>query len=183
MDLVLPALVTIVSLAIVAQHAWAGKGHFASSTLPRGALLLMVAVITTSLAYLLLTWRAPAAVPAMIAALVIELASLVLFWRAIGASRQARLLLAFDANLPHSIVCSGPYRFVRHPFYTSYIVFWTGWAIGTWSLWAVPPLVLMIAIYVLAARGEETKFAATGLAADYQQYRKRTGMFWPRLLG
>ncbi|MBI4922864.1 MAG: isoprenylcysteine carboxylmethyltransferase family protein [Devosia nanyangense] len=181
MDLVLPALVTIVSLAIVAQHAWAGKGHFASVTLPRGATLLMVAVVTTSLAYVLLTWRLPAMVPAMIAALVIEFASLVLFWLAIAASRKARLLLAFDANLPHSIVQTGPYRVVRHPFYTSYIVFWIGWAIGTWSLWAVPPLVLMIAIYVLAARGEEAKFAATALAADYQQYRRQAGMFWPRL--
>ncbi|MDO8360514.1 MAG: isoprenylcysteine carboxylmethyltransferase family protein, partial [Devosia sp.] len=108
MDLVLPALLTIVSLAIVAQHAWAGKGHFASSSLPRGAMLLLVAVITTSLAYVLLTWRAPAVVPAMLAALVIELASLVLFWLAIAASRKARLLLAFDANLPHSIVQTGP---------------------------------------------------------------------------
>jgi protein-S-isoprenylcysteine O-methyltransferase Ste14 len=182
MDWILPAVVTIVSLAIVTQHAWAGKGHFASSKMPRGAVLLVVAIASTSIAMLFITWTQPAVPLAMLVGLVLELLSLALFWAAIRASREARLLLVFDNDPPHGIVRTGPYRLVRHPFYTSYSIFWTGWAIATWSAWSIPLWALMLAIYVVAARDEERKFAATAYAEEYRQYRERVGMFWPRFV-
>ena len=80
-----------------------------------------------------------------------------------------------------SLVTSGPYRYVRHPFYTSYLIFWTGLALGTWSLWAVPVLIVMLVLYAVAARSEEGKFSRTEMSADYAAYRARTGMFWPKL--
>ena len=110
----------------------------------------------------------------------IYLASLWLFWRAIAASRAARLLLAFDPGQPSALVRHGPYRIVRHPFYTSYLLFWTGWSIAAWSAWTLPPLVAVLAIYIVAARTEEGKFARSPFAAEYETYRRRAGMFWPR---
>jgi protein-S-isoprenylcysteine O-methyltransferase Ste14 len=104
-----------------------------------------------------------------------------MFHRTARASREGALHFAFDVENPVSLVTAGPYRYVRHPFYTSYLIFWTGLALGTWSLWAVPVLVLMAVLYTVAARGEEGKFANSPMAAEYAAYRTRTGMFWPRL--
>lgn len=180
MTVVLAIVVTIVSLAALAQHAWAYRGHFASDTMPRGAMLLTLVVIAAAVANIWALWSGPLWAPAMFAGLVLQFASLWLFWHAIAASRAARLLLAFDPGQPHGIVTHGPYGVVRHPFYTSYILFWLGWSLAAWSIWAVPPLLAVLAIYVLAAHGEERKFARSPFAAEYESYRSRAGMFWPR---
>jgi protein-S-isoprenylcysteine O-methyltransferase Ste14 len=108
-------------------------------------------------------------------------ASFVLFWAAIRESSRARLLAAFDEKLPSSLLTTGPYAYVRHPFYTSYLLLWTGWSVATWSLWAVPPLAIIIMVYWSAARDEERKFAATPMAEDYAEYATRTGRFFPKL--
>ena len=126
-------------------------------------------------------FEAPAV--ATVVGLLLELASLALFWAAIRTSRQAKLLFAFDPGLPHGLLDAGPYRYVRHPFYTSYLLFWIGWAIAIWSPWTLPFIIAVIAFYVTAATGEERKFAATGLSADYQRYRQRAGLFWPTFAG
>ena len=80
-----------------------------------------------------------------------------------------------------SLVTSGPYRVVRHPFYTSYLIFWVAMTLGAWSVWGIAVLVLLTAMYTVAARTEEAKFAATPMAGEYAEYRKRAGMFWPKL--
>lgn len=182
MTLVLTILVSLVSVAIVGWHGWAGKGHFASEGLPRGSMLLGLAVIASSIVYLVLLWTDQGPPLALVVGLLIELGAAMLFWRAMRASRAARLKLAFDPAHPHGIVRAGPYRFVRHPFYTSYLLFWIGWTVAAWSIWSLLPLALMAAIYVQAARSEERKFASSPLAEEYGAYRRQTGMFFPRLV-
>ena len=76
---------------------------------------------------------------------------------------------------------AGPYRFVRHPFYVSYIVFWAGWSLAIWSVIVLFPFAILIVIYVFAARMEERLFAGTQMADQYAAYRQRTGFFWPKL--
>ena len=174
-------LVLVVSLAIVGQHIWATRDHFVSKKMAPLALALGLLVVATTLIFsvLLFFFEAPAATT--IIGLVLELASLALFWAAIRTSRQAKLLFAFDPGLPHGLLDVGPYRYVRHPFYTSYLLFWIGWALAIWSVWTLPLLLLFIAFYVAAATGEERKFAATDLGGDYASYRRRAGLFWPKL--
>lgn len=181
MQLALDIALAALSIFVIASHALMGKGHFKSTRMPAGANLVSVAVLTTLALFLILLWTSAAPLPAQLAALVLEALSLWLFLRTIAASRHGALHFAFDADNPVSLVTAGPYRYVRHPFYTSYLLFWTGLALGTWSPWAVPVLVLMAGLYTAAARGEEAKFARTGMAADYAAYRARTGMFWPKL--
>jgi len=180
MSIILAAIVTILSVATLLQHGWAYRGHFVSETMPRGAIVLTLVVIAVACVDLWALWAGPLWSPAMVAGLVLQLTSLWLFWQAIAASRAARLRLAFDPTLPASVVRHGPYRVVRHPFYTSYMLFWVGWSVAAWSLWALPPLLVMLAVYIYAARGEEGRFARSPFANEYAAYRQQVGMFWPR---
>jgi protein-S-isoprenylcysteine O-methyltransferase Ste14 len=101
-------------------------------------------------------------------------------WATVRESRNAKLLAAFDEKLPHGLLRTGPYAVVRHPFYTSYLIQWIGWAIAAWTIWALVPVVMMVTIYTVAARDEEAKFARTDMADEYAEYMKTTGRFFPR---
>lgn len=182
-ELILDVLVTLLSVAVVGQYIWALRGHFSSETVPPGTRLISVAVLATSFIYLFMLWYQSQPIWALVTGFVIEALSLALFWAAIVASRDARLGLAFNKDKPDGIVTSGPYNHIRHPFYTSYLIFWAGWAVATWSWISVIPFIALTVIYVVAARGEEQKFLASDLAGNYAAYQKRTGFFWPRLIG
>lgn len=181
MELVLDVLVSALSLATVGHYVWSTRAHFHSPTTPPGAMLISAVVVATALFFLAIVWLELQPTGAQLVGLGLESASLWLFWAAIFASRKARLRFAFDVENPHSLVTHGPYRYVRHPFYTSYVIFWVGWGVATWSILAVVPVAGLIAIYVIAARDEEKKFAATALSGDYEAYRQGAGFFTPRL--
>ena len=104
-----------------------------------------------------------------------------LFAWAVMNTRRRRLTLAFTLDSPGFVVQAGPYAWVRHPFYTSYLAFWVGTAVESpgWRHWAVPAA--MAVVYVTAARMEEKRFASSGLAEEYAGYATRTGMMVPRV--
>ncbi len=179
--MILDVLQTIVGWVTVGAYAWALRAHFRSTEVPTGTKVISVAVSVTAIVYTALTWTVEQPELPVLLGLAIQLASLWLFRETLVASKAAALRLAFDKELPHSLVQQGPYRFVRHPFYVSYLVFWTGWALASWSWWSVPSLLLIYAIYIVAARGEEAKFARSDLSGSYAEYRSRTGMLFPRL--
>jgi protein-S-isoprenylcysteine O-methyltransferase Ste14 len=180
LELVLDGLVTLVGLVVVAAYAWSGKGHFASDGLPRGAALLALMIGTMTVLCFVLTWLGVQPLLAQIFGLGLQLAGAGLFVATISASRTARLRLVFDPEHPRSLVETGPYAHVRHPFYVSYIVFWAGWALATWSVLALIGLVVVVAVYWQAARREERLFASSPMAAPYAAYQGRTGFLWPR---
>lgn len=107
--------------------------------------------------------------------------SFVLFWSAIRANYQNPLSLAFNTDQPQHLTSHGPYRCVRHPFYSSYLLSWSAGVVASKQLLLFPTLAIMLAIYYVAATMEERKFFDSPLASDYQRYRTHTGMFWPRL--
>jgi len=180
MDLILDLVLSLVSLSVIAQYSWSLKAHFNSPKMPTGTVVISVVVLATAAIYVTLLWIESQPALATLVGLGLEGLALWLFWAAIKASRAARLKMAFDLQNPHGLVTTGPYRYLRHPFYTSYLIFWVGWAVATWSLWSVLPLMVIAVIYVTAALGEERKFSRTAMAADYADYRSRTGFFWPK---
>jgi len=100
---------------------------------------------------------------------------------AVTGTRVTPPTLAFTNDDPHFLLSAGPYRWVRHPFYSAYMLFWTGTALATQGLlgWAV--VSTMGLIYWAAARQEEGKFARSPLASRYRDYAATTGGFFPRL--
>lgn len=183
MNFALDLVISVFSIAVVVQYAVSLRTHFASEKMPTGTVVISLVVTATSVLYLLLLWFGTQNTTAQIVGLLMEISGMALFWWAIKASRAARLKMAFDKENPHGLVTTGPYAYLRHPFYTSYLIFWFGWATTTWSPWAILPLPVIIVIYVLAALGEERKFSNTAMAADYAAYRQRSGFFWPKLTG
>lgn len=111
--------------------------------------------------------------------LILSVASLASFAWTVHATRDAGFAFAFATTKPSVLVVSGPFHYVRHPFYASYLTFWFATCFATTSsaCW-VGPLILL-ACYVLAARREERLMARSDLGAEYASYAARTGMFVP----
>ena len=109
------------------------------------------------------------------------LAALGIFWASVKVNRARPLTLAFSNDHPEHMVREGPYRFIRHPFYTSYLLAWVAGAIGAFQPWLLLSAVFMGFIYYRAARQEEAKFLSGRFGEQYRQYQCQAGMFWPRL--
>jgi protein-S-isoprenylcysteine O-methyltransferase Ste14 len=182
MHLFFNAVSTILSLAILQSFNWAIRRHFKSERIPTGMKLIMAASTITLLAYLALLWIGASPVSAQLAGMALEVCGFGLFAASVAATRQLRFKLAFDEETPDHLMMSGPYRYVRHPFYTSYLIFWSGFALITFSWLSLPLLLMMAAIYYTAAAGEDRKLACSALADQHAVYREKTGMFWPKLL-
>ncbi len=181
MPMLLDAVSTVLSLAILQSFNWAVSGHFKSDRMPTGMKLIMAASTVTALAFVALLWTRSQPPSAQFVGMAIEVCAFGLFVAAIVATRQFRFRMAFDDGLPDELVMSGPYRYIRHPFYTSYLIFWIGFALITFSWLSLPLLLVMTAIYYFAARGEDRKLATSDLAEQHILYRQRAGMFWPKL--
>ncbi len=82
----------------------------------------------------------------------------------------------------HSLVTNGPYRWVRHPMYSSGFLLFFGfslltanWFIGATAILGLIPLIVRTAT-------EETKLIEE-FGDEYREYMKGTGRFLPRLIG
>ncbi len=164
-----------------AAFSWGVKKHFRSTgAMPLGMKITSLLSLALFAAFL---WRAAQGVSfTWFLAIALFSASLAVFAAAIAASRRTPPTLAFDTDRPAFLLQNGPYRFVRHPFYLAYVLFWLGTAAATngWLSWLAPAV--MTALYIEAAVREERKFADSSLAQAYRAYRIRAGMFWPRPL-
>lgn len=75
---------------------------------------------------------------------------------------------------------SGPFRWIRHPFYSSYIFGWLGAAVIVYSV----PIIIaafMSYIYWIAAKKEENLILSSHFSYEYKGYLSRTGMFIPKI--
>jgi len=116
-------------------------------------------------------------------ATMLYIASLILFWWAVYTNRSKPLSAVFSPDLPKHFVSHGPYTWIRHPFYTSYLLTSFAGVFATGHLWFSSTVLVMITIYWKAALLEERKFFQTPLASLYATYRSRTGYFAPTLAG
>ena len=114
-------------------------------------------------------------------ALTLYVVALGLFWWAVPKAASAKLNLAFTDTRPAILLTDGPYAYVRHPFYASYLLYWTAGA--TVSIWLWSSVLVMGSFYVIAMVQEENSFRQSPLAATYTAYRQRTGALVPILLG
>jgi len=81
----------------------------------------------------------------------------------------------------HTLVQSGPYRWIRHPIYTAYFMNYVGGGLvsANWVLTFVP--FLFFAAMIALRVGEEERMMIGQLGERYEQYMRRTGRLVPRL--
>jgi protein-S-isoprenylcysteine O-methyltransferase Ste14 len=79
----------------------------------------------------------------------------------------------------HKLVCSGPYRLVRHPMYTSYLMLFVAaflitenWLMGTSGTAVIASLMTLRIV-------KEEDLLLEHFGAEYERYRETTGMFLP----
>ncbi len=100
-----------------------------------------------------------------------------------GIAVSARIQLGRNWGMPASrkenpeLITGGPYRYIRHPIYTGFLIGMLGTAIALSLVWILP-LVLFGAYFIYAARREE-QYMAEQFPEQYPAYKQRTKMLVP----
>jgi protein-S-isoprenylcysteine O-methyltransferase Ste14 len=175
-------LLTLLLVSCFGSFAWAVRNFFVKSErLTTGVRLTLLTGTAFAILHLLVIFfSSTLSTLAVAGAAALYILSLVVFWWAIAANRVKPLAACFAHNEQLHLVQHGPYRFVRHPFYCSYLLAWVAGAVGTLSIWLAFTAVVMFILYRTAAVNEENKFAHSPLASAYAAYRAATGRFLPK---
>ena len=179
----LGARVTLLLLlvACLSSFAWALRRHFVCQQLSLFMRLTAVAGLIVGILQMMAMSLATSVRTMQFAfGVTLYAVSFAIFWWTIRVTRGRRLSVAFSTDQPRHLLKTGPYRFVRHPFYASYSLFWVAGFIAVPRWYVLPGIAAMLMLYFSAARMEEAKFANSALSESYEYYRSQTGMFLPR---
>lgn len=113
------------------------------------------------------------------AAILMYVAAALLFLSALETARRVQLPRTLvDDPMPRALITTGPFAWVRHPFYIAYSLAWLAAPVATHGPIITLIGMIAVAIYVVAARREERALAAH-FGNTYEQYRRKTGMVLP----
>lgn len=167
--------------SIVASLIWARLRFFKmTSGTPRLSAIVYDATVATQIiaTFVFMFTSSGNFLPLLAATIFLYGFSLLLFWWAIFTARN--LDFAFSDKVGN-IVTTGPFRFVRHPFYSSYILVWVGSTLLFNSLILWITLMYLMAFYFLSARKEERVILLSEHSSKYEKYIQNVGMFLPRI--
>ena len=85
-----------------------------------------------------------------------------------------------SGEVPPAVCTAGPYRYIRHPVYTSYLLAFLGFVVAFPGLPSAAVFAANLVFFVVAAAHEERTIAHSPLAQAYASYRRGAGMFLPR---
>ena len=77
------------------------------------------------------------------------------------------------------LMTDGPYRLSRNPMLTGSFVYYAGVCFCLWTWQALLVFVAFIAIMLLQVRSEEKRLLRD-FGAEYEEYCKKKGRFWPK---
>lgn len=123
------------------------------------------------------TWSTGLGIVASVAAV----AGIALLSAAWGTHRIKLALWHQNNDAPRTIVTAGPYRMIRHPFYTGFLLVMISavLALPQWSTLAAFAYTV-VALNVTAIR-EERRLSSSEFGREYQAYARSTGRFLPHL--
>lgn len=96
-------------------------------------------------------------------------------------NRKKPLSLSYSNDEPQHMVMNGPYRYIRHPFYSAYALGWAAGPLVSGHHWLWIFVAIILYLYWKSAVLEEEKFAQSSLAKAYQDYKQQTGRFLPKI--
>ena len=119
-------------------------------------------------------------VPAAMCGAVLAVGAVVLYAWTRRTAVDRNFYVGLAGEVPPAVCDAGPYRYVRHPFYLSYVVAFVGVAVAFPSLIVSGVCLLNIGLFVYMGLDDERVLLQSPLAADYERYKVRVSMFLPR---
>jgi protein-S-isoprenylcysteine O-methyltransferase Ste14 len=102
----------------------------------------------------------------------------VLGWT-VGSHRVPLALWHQDQDAPASIVSWGPYKYVRHPFYASFLLTQTSALLASPNPLTAFGFAYAIVALSMTARREEARLLISALGDQYRRYMATTGRLLP----
>lgn len=169
--------------AVLLAFQLALGGHFRhSGPLAPQMRLLVVLCLGVWMGAVVVLYRRGAPPLAELAPAVILLCLAALLFAVTKATTPPRILpAAFAPESPVSLIEGGPYRFIRHPFYVAYALYWIGLAFAAPHPGVIAGVLGILGAYVFLARREERRLLQGPLGPGYREYMRSTGMFLPRI--
>ena len=119
-----------------------------------------------------LGWSPPLPLPLGVGGAVFVVAGYALTTWAMYVNTFFTVTVRIQPERGHTVVCDGPYAYVRHPGYAGMLMSMLGAVFLLGSLWALIPWVLLLAVNVVRVVLEERTL--TGGLAGYPEYVART---------
>ncbi len=119
--------------------------------------------------------------PITIFFVLINFTSLLLFAWTYRTTSQFKFDNIFTHRAPQQIINTGPYRFIRHPYYTSYMINYLSILFISQSILLIIPIALIIVLYYFATQNEEELILNSEHKNLYGEYKEKTKRFVPFL--
>jgi protein-S-isoprenylcysteine O-methyltransferase Ste14 len=95
--------------------------------------------------------------------------------------RGRKFHIIFSDRVPEAMCTDGPYRYIRHPLYCSYILAFLAVLVLRPTLFALIVSLLNMTFFVYGSIRDERAIRTSPLASDYAAYERRVGRFFPRV--
>ena len=184
-SLIAKVLFGTLALACFASFYWSVIGVFRR---PEGGFSPLYRVLQVSSAW---TWAYSIYVIAVstkfsvlnqLPALVLIAASLWIFWKTRHWIRDKDFAIVFNNESPSHLETNGPFRWVRHPFYSSYLLCYFSVFLFTLDIVMGITFLFMTSLYFKALKDEEKKFrTGDSFSEAYSSYSKTTGALFPKI--
>ncbi len=184
--MILNIIAILFALAAYGSAIWGGVFFFNTDDkgAQKGKVVISVTHLTSTLyAIYAITFKLDTRPLVILLALLFYAFAVLLFWSAVKANKsdQGSLPFIFSSKPVSHLVRSGVYKYIRHPFYTAYILSWIAPVVCTTSSTMTVFSCVMIIIYTLRAFAEEKAFMNSKLSDEYACYRAESGMLLPRI--
>ena len=128
-----------------------------------------------------LSWFEPRSDLIYVMASFIQVLCLSIFWYHVHLVKSHRLTIVFSLDPPTQFINQKFYKIIRHPYYTCYLLCYYSMGLLWLDIGALVLATLTFGIYYKAAQLEELKFLNSPMKNKYEEYQKKTGMFFPKL--
>ncbi len=112
-------------------------------------------------------------------ALIIQLICAVIFWTHSKIVKENGFTIVFSMDKPQRFVQKGLYKYIRHPFYSTYMLSYFSLSFIYLDLIGIISSFTILFLYYKGSLMEEEKFLNSDFSIEYSKYIKRSGRFFP----